>query len=309
MRHHFANFPVHVRRKPGPPSAPLSVVDPDAGARALEARGADGRTADTRTTDRRAADGGTGDGRRAAGRTRPGRTRTARRDRDAMILAHVQLVRLIASRIARRLPAHVDAEELSSVGMLGLIDAVDRFDAARGTPFKAYAEIRIRGAIIDSLRQADWVPLVVRRKVARIERTRETLRRASGRDPSRAEMAAAIGISPEAYDDLLGHSVVHHLISLDAEDSQQTGTSPADRIANATAHVLDAWVAEEGQRSIDRAIQHLPEMERKVLQLYYVNGLKYREIGLELGVCESRVCQLRGQAIGRLRKAVSATVD
>ncbi len=237
------------------------------------------------------------------------RSRPSRRDREAMIVAHVQLVRVIASRISRRLPSHVDTDELTGVGMLGLIDAVDRFDPERGTPFKAYAEIRVRGAIIDSLRSADWVPLVVRRKVARIERTRDALRRRTGRDPNRVDMAEALGMSPGAYDDLLGDAVVHHLVSLEAVDGQPNGSSPADRIASSSDHALDVWLAEEGQQAIERAVHHLPEMERKVLHLYYGDGLKYREIGLSLGVCESRVCQLRGQAIARLRKVVSATID
>jgi len=234
-------------------------------------------------------------------------TGLSRRDRDAMIVGHLNLVRMIAVRIARRLPSHVETDELTSVGMLGLIDAVDRFDAGRGTPFKAYAEIRIRGAIIDSLRQTDWVPLVVRRKLARLERSRESLRQRHGREPSRPEMASALGISPEAYDDLLGGAVVQHLVSLDEQDAFGNGGVLADRIPDGRDPLLDQWVANEAERGLQRAIQNLPEMERKVLGLYYAEHLKYREIGCLLGVCESRVCQLRGQAVERIRRAVAAS--
>ncbi len=242
-------------------------------------------------------------------RATKGRGRGKAAERDAMILAHIPLVRMIASRICRRLPSHVDSEELTSVGILGLIDAVDRFDAARGTPFKAYAEIRVRGAIIDSLRQSDWVPLVVRRKRARIERTREALREANRCEPGRQEMAAALGISPEAYDRLLASTTVQKLVSLDDHDGSDHGGPIADRVANGSPDPIDHWVQAEAQRALGRSIQQLPQMERQVLQLYYADGLKYREIGGLLGVCESRVCQLRGQAIDRLRRAVAVAAD
>ncbi len=238
-----------------------------------------------------------------------GHVQPTRREREAMIVAHVKLVRMIASRISRRLPAHVDNDELTSVGMLGLIDAVDRFDPARGTPFKAYAEIRIRGAIIDSLRQSDWVPLVVRRKLARIERTRESWRRAHGHEPGRTEMAVALGMTPESYDDLLGSAVVQHLVSLDEQDGSGNGATLAEGVPNGSAHPLDQWVAHEEQMALGSAIQQLPEMERKVLHLYYGDLLKYREIGRTLGVSESRVCQLRSQAVERLRRAVVAATE
>lgn len=242
-------------------------------------------------------------------RSPPARGRIKGADRDAMIVAHIPLVRMIASRICRRLPSHVESEELTSVGLLGLIDAVDRFDAARGTPFKAYAEIRVRGAIIDSLRQSDWVPLVVRRKRARIERTREALREGNKCEPGRLEMATALGISPEAYDSLLGSATVQKLVSLDDHDGSDHGGPIADRIGNGSPDLLDHWVQAEAQRALSRAMQQLPHMERQVLQLYYADGLKYREIGGLLGVCESRVCQLRGQAIDRLRRAVAVAAD
>ena len=227
-------------------------------------------------------------------------------ERDAMIVDHLALVRLIAARISRRIPAHVDSEELVNVGILGLIDAVDRFDPDRGTPFKAYAEIRIRGAIVDSLRQSDWVPLVIRRKLARIETTRTTLRQQLGCEPTRADMAKALGLSPDGYDDLVGNSVVHHLVSLDAPADVETGASLADRVADSAEHALDRWIGDEARSAMAGAIHMLPQMEREVLHLYYEKGLKYREIGKELGVCESRVCQLRTQAISRVRRHVAA---
>lgn len=230
-------------------------------------------------------------------------------ERDELILSHLGLVRVIVSRLCRRLPSHVDGEELASVGLIGLIDAVDRFDPSRGTPFKAYAEIRVRGAIIDSLRQSDWVPLVVRRKRARLDRTREALRRAHGSEPDRAQMADALGISPEAYDELVGSTVVQKLVSLDEQDSGDQGNRVADRIPNGEPQLLDCWVQAEAKEALGVAIRQLPPMERQVLHMYYSEGLKYREIGRTLGVCESRICQLRGQAVERLRKAVASAAE
>lgn len=241
--------------------------------------------------------------RTAARPVAPPRTKS---ERDAMIVDNVNLVRMIAARISRRLPSHVDSEELVNVGILGLIDAVDRFDTDRGTPFKAYAEIRIRGAIVDSLRQSDWVPLVIRRKLARIETTRTTLRQQLGAEPTRADMAKALGLSPDGYDDLVGNSVVHHLVSLDAPSDVDSGVSLADRLADSSEHALDRWIGDEARKAMAGAIHMLPQMEREVLHLYYEKGLKYREIGSALGVCESRVCQLRTQAISRVRRQVAA---
>lgn len=229
-------------------------------------------------------------------------------EREAMIVGHLPIVRMIAARISRRIPSYVDGEELVNVGVVGLIDAVDRFDPARGTPFKAYAEIRIRGAIFDSLRQSDWVPLVVRRKLVRIERTRSALRQRNGSEPDRAEMARAMGLSPEAYDELVYNAAVHHLVSLDETVDSENGGSLAERVSDDAEDLLDRWIADEALGAMVSAIEHLPEMEREVLRMYYDKGNKYREIGQVLGVCESRVCQLRSQAITRVRKAVNKAV-
>lgn len=233
--------------------------------------------------------------------------RQHRTARDAMITEHLNLVRMIASRMARRLPSHIDCQDLVNVGILGLIDAVDRFDLSRGTPFKGYAEIRIRGAIVDSLRASDWVPLVVRRKVARIEGARRTLRQRTGVEPGRLEMAGALDLSPEGYDRVVGSAVLLHVVSLDGPMDADSGLALAERIADNAEHPVDRWIGEEARAAMFVAIQQLPVIERDVLRLYYDQGLKYREIGRTLGVCESRVCQLRAQAIAHVRKQVGAT--
>ena len=124
-------------------------------------------------------------------------------NREQLILDYYPLVRTIACRMARRLPPSVEVDELINIGTLGLIDAVDRYDASRGVPFKAYAEIRIQGSMFDSLRGDDWVPRSVRRKVNRIEHAKKSLTFSLGRDPSREEMATAMDLSVEEYDKLM----------------------------------------------------------------------------------------------------------
>ena len=136
-------------------------------------------------------------------------------NREQLILDYYPLVRTIACRMARRLPPSVEVDELINIGTLGLIDAVDRYDASRGVPFKAYAEIRIQGAMFDALRGDDWVPRSVRRKVNRIEHAKKTLSFNLGRDPSRDEMAAAMDMSTDEYDNLVRDARIKKLISLD----------------------------------------------------------------------------------------------
>lgn len=225
------------------------------------------------------------------------------KERERLILEHYPLVRMIATRMVRRFPSHIEVEELINIGTLGLIDAIDRFDAARGVPFKSYAEIRIRGAIVDSLREADWIPRSVRRRFARLETTRTQLRTQLGREPTREEMAGALEVDVEMYDDLVGGAEIRRLVSLDAPlDDEGGGATVGDQVSDDSAQpLLDQWIHEETRSQVAGAIQRLPEKERQVISLYYQRGLNLKEIGEILGVTESRVCQLRIQAVNRLK--------
>ena len=140
--------------------------------------------------------------------------------REQAILEYYPLVRTIAGRLARRLPPNVDADELVNTGVLGLIDAIDRFDPTRGVPFKAYAEIRIQGAMVDSLRHDDFVPRSVRRKANRIEAARATLSRSLGRDATREEMAAELGTSVGGYEAMAADATIRKVLSFDAPTSE-----------------------------------------------------------------------------------------
>lgn len=221
--------------------------------------------------------------------------------RDELILSYHPLVRTIACRMARRLPPSVDVDELINVGMIGLIDAVDRFDPERGVPFKSYAEIRVQGAMIDSLRNDDWVPRSVRRKSNRIEEVRLQLSRNLNRDPSREEMAAAMETSVESYEGLVRDARITRLISLDVSTTDDGRTPLVESIGREDDSAEEQLGMEQLKELVTHAVGCLPEKERVAVTKYYLQGLTLRQIGAILGVTESRACQLRGQGIKRLK--------
>jgi len=232
-----------------------------------------------------------------------------RASRERTIVECFPMVRAIAGRMAQRLPVAVDVDELANVGTLGLIDAIDRFDPARGVPFKAYAEIRVRGAIVDALRDSDWAPRTVRRTAQQIEEARVRLKRRLGRDPRREEMADDLGLSPAAYDKQVGNSANRRVMSLDAPTTEEGETRLVDQVAGEGVSVLDQWLVAERNAGLLKAVDLLPEREREVVSAYYQRGMSLKEIGVTLGVTESRVCQLHGRALRRLREHFEAQED
>lgn len=229
-------------------------------------------------------------------------------NRQQLILDYYPLVRTIACRMARRLPPSVEVDELINVGTLGLIDAVDRFDASRGVPFKAYAEIRIQGSMFDSLRGDDWVPRSVRRKVNRIESARKQLLLSLGRQPNRDEMASAMELSTDAYDVLCEDARIKRLISLDMPTTEDGHTPLVEIIPRDEASAEDVLCNAELRTEVAHAVQCLPEKERAAVTMYYLQSVTLREIGEILGVTESRACQLRGQGVKRLKFRLRNTV-
>lgn len=222
--------------------------------------------------------------------------------RNATILAYYPLVRTIAYRIAKRIPTRKDVEEMVNIGVLGLIDAVERFDPERGVPFKSYAEIRIQGSIVDSLRADDWTPRSVRRKANRIEAAREQLRRRLRRDPSREELAGALEIDPDEYDALRDEALIRKVVSTSTPVGTDSSATIEDQVAGADPDVEELWVEFEVRQEVVDAIRLLPKKERLAVSLYYVRGLTLKEIGDTLGVTESRACQLRAQGVKRMRQ-------
>jgi RNA polymerase sigma factor for flagellar operon FliA len=221
--------------------------------------------------------------------------------RQEMILQYYPLVRTIAGRLIRRLPPSVDVEELVNVGVIGLIDALDRFDEARGVPFKAYAEIRIQGSMVDSLRHDDWVPRSVRRKFNKLEAVRNDLSSELGRAPERHEVIARLDTTEEAYEAMVKDSTIKRLVSLDVSTTDD-GSTPLVECVASSEEAIDANLFDkEMRKEVAHAVECLPQKERAAVTLYYMQGLTLREIGERLGVTESRACQLRGQGVKRLQ--------
>lgn len=239
----------------------------------------------------------------AAGR-RPPMAPPQNSERDAQIVSFLPLVRVIAIRIARCYPSSLEVDDLANVGTIGLIEAVDRFEAHRGVPFRAFAELRIRGAMVDAIRKTDWVPREIRRRTNLVDDARRTLRHRLGRAPSRVELATALEVTPEVLDEVIGSTAPRRLVPLDAPAVEDSNTRVSDLIADTDALVLERWINDEDRGAVGEAIEQLPDDEREVVVMYYERGMKYREIGAQMGICESRVCQLRGKAVERLRKRV-----
>ncbi len=211
---------------------------------------------------------------------------------DRLVLLHAELVKRIAYHLAGRLPPSVEVDDLIQAGMIGLLEAASHYAANRGASFETYAGIRIRGAMIDALRKLDWAPRSVHRKARAVAAAVQEIERRTGRDARDSEIAAALGVGLDEYHSIVQDAASCRLASLD--DATAAGAEgPADPFGEA---------ADEGFReALSHAIEGLPERERLVMSLYYSDELNLKEIGAVLNVTESRVCQLHGQALIRLR--------
>lgn len=226
-------------------------------------------------------------------------------DRNAMILRYAPLIKYVAQRLAMRLPPHIPIEDLISAGVIGLMDAVAKFDPEKGVEFKTYAEFRIRGAMIDELRSMDWVPRSLRQKASQIERTIQQLEKRNGRSVEDEEIASAMGLSLEEYYRTLKE--LHGLSPIDPEEIQRR--SPKVSIEEVVESLAESeengpfhqFHLNELKGLLARAIDTLSERERIVLSLYYYEELTLKEIGEVLGLTESRICQIHTKGILKLR--------
>ena len=221
--------------------------------------------------------------------------RTAAND---VIAQHADLVRRIAHHLAARLPASVEIDDLIQAGMMGLIEASRSYDAEQGASFETYASIRIRGSMIDEIRRGDWVPRSVHRRARDAAATIRRIEQATGRAASATEVAQAMDIPLPEYMRLIEDAARGQVLSLESriEDQGELDTP-------ATGGPTPQQVLERSQfgEELGKAIGQLPEREQLVLSLYYEQELNLKEIGAVLGVSESRVCQIHGQAMLRLR--------
>ena len=241
------------------------------------------------------------------GRGATGLDQMPAQEREQLLMEHLPTVRYLARRIHERLPQHVELDDLVSAGVVGLIDAFSKFDHAKKVQFKSYAQFRIRGAILDSLRTLDWSPRELRRKGRAVEEAVRGLTQTLGRAPAEQEIAGAMSLSLIDYQTLLGELKGLEIGSLHMERSEDSGDEELAYIPGAPEEdpLFRCLKGEMKQRLVD-AIEELPEKERMVLTLYYYEELTMKEIGLTLGVVESRVSQIHSSAVVRLRASLAS---
>jgi RNA polymerase sigma factor for flagellar operon FliA len=222
--------------------------------------------------------------------------------RENLVLEHLPQVRIIASRIHDRLPDHISLEDLISTGIVGLLAAIDNFDPSYKVQLKTYAEHRIHGAIMDSLREMDWVPREARKKSKLIERAIHNVKQRLGREPSEEEIASELEITPAEYQKWLGDAQSVEIHRLEANNGDSESYDLLDIISDDESS-WPSQIAEraELERVLALAIDRMPKQERIVLSLYYYEELTLREIAEVMGLHLSRIGQLRVQAILRLR--------
>ncbi|QNK02564.1 RNA polymerase sigma factor FliA [Dyella telluris] len=227
-----------------------------------------------------------------------------RQSADELVRQHAPLVRRIAYHLMGRLPPSVDVSDLIQAGMIGLLEAARNFTTGKNASFETFAGIRIRGAMLDELRRTDWTPRSVHRKVREMAEVVRQIEIETGADAEDAEVMRRLGMGAEEYHQVLADAASARLLSLSAPDDADGGAafdvadgdslSPADSVEHA-----------DMRGALVEAIGSLPEREQLVMSLYYEEELNLKEIGAVLGVTESRVCQIHGQAIVRLRARMS----
>ena len=225
-------------------------------------------------------------------------------DKSQLVTQYAPLVKRIAYHLMAKLPASVQVEDIIQNGMLGLLDAISRYEEGLGAQFETYAVQRIRGAMLDGLRENDWLPRSLRRDMRRIEGAIHALEQQFGRQPTEKELAESLGMPLAEYQKMLqearGYQLVYFEDFTDEGDEDYLERHFVGNQADPLEILMDAGM----RTQLVKAIEDLPEREKTVMGLYYEEDLNLREIGEVLGVSESRVCQLHSQAIARLRSRI-----
>ena len=226
-------------------------------------------------------------------------------DKDHLILEYAPTIKYIAQRIAARLPPHISVDDLMNAGVIGLMDAIEKFDSSRDNTFKTYAEFRIRGAMLDELRGLDWVPRSVRQKESALDRAYESLERRLGRSASDEEVAEALGIQLHEFYEWLNQVKGVSLLSLEGLGMRSTDGEAINLLeilpSDDTKSPPQMMLANRLKEVVARSIDDLPYQEKVVVSLYYYEELTMKEIGKVLEITESRVSQIHTKAILHLR--------
>ena len=231
-------------------------------------------------------------------------------DKNQLLTQHGSLVKKLAHQLKARLPPSVEVDDLIQAGMIGLLDAINRYEDNHGAQFETYAVQRIRGAMLDELRGGDWLPRSIRQNMRKVEDTVQTLTQQLGRAPQESELAKQMQMSLAQFQEMLGECGGHQLIYY--EDFHDTSDGVHEHFLDRFATADDRESGEPLQGMIDGgfrnavidAINALPEREKILMGLYYEHEMNLKEIGAVLGVSESRVCQLHSQAIARMRSTL-----
>jgi RNA polymerase sigma factor for flagellar operon FliA len=224
--------------------------------------------------------------------------------KEQIVLEHTPLIRYIVNRIALRLPSHIDLDDLHNTGVIGLMDAIDKYDPEKNCKFKTYAEFRIKGAILDQLRSLDWVPRSIRQKSRRLEQAYAEVEQRLGRPATEQEIAEALGLELGQFHFLVNQVRGVSMINLDelragGESDQPLHGDLFEDVKAENPFLL--LKSREMRQAIAECIASLPEKERLVISLYYYEDLNMKEIGNVLEITESRVCQIHTKAVARLR--------
>ena len=223
---------------------------------------------------------------------------------NALVQRYLPLVSAVMGRLAMTLPEHVDHDDLYSVGLIGLLQALRNYNPACGTSFETYARVRVRGAMLDELRRMDWVPRTIHEKARRIKGVLGQLEQELGKTPTEAQMAKAMNLSLKEYEELLDEVRPAAFVCLDAVNASEDGDSGPlyEVIADQSQEgPVEKVSTNELKQVIFERLKELPEMQRKVLSLYYLEDMHLREIAEVFGLTESRICQIHAQAILAIR--------
>lgn len=222
-------------------------------------------------------------------------------NKDQLITEHAPLVKRLAYQLKAKLPPSVEADDLIQAGMMGLLDAVNRYENTHGAQFETYAVQRIRGAMLDELRNTDWLPRNLRQNMRKIEKAMSALQQSLGRMPSEIEIAQALKVSLVEYQDMLNEGSGHQLVYYEDYHDEDHDNFLDRYCTDISGDPLTGLLEDGFKSALIAAIENLPEREKILMGLYYEQEMNLKEIGAIMGVSESRVCQLHGQAISRIR--------